>query len=1121
MAVQLSLFESEGPSGPPSPPGRVVVARGALAAEAVVLDRLSSLLEEARRDPFLLALPVRVVVPSRSLRAHVASALVRARGRSLVGVQVQTLHGLAFEILERAGETVSRGLPLADVLSQRHASEEASLRAGLGDLVDGYGAVSSTVRDLLDAGLEPVHADAALELLALDGRSVAGRNQVERARALVRVAARTEEEMRRRGLGMLSTVLRRAVDLLETDPEIALPSRAVLVHGFADATGVAADLLQSLLRRRQAWLVLDRPPSWHGEGVESAFTERLAARLSPVSDIEEAPPQPLAAVAPPRVERFQAPGAGAEVREVARRVRALLDIGTGAGARPEGIAIVARDLSSYRLPLARHLRRLGVPYSALGTRGALGPAGRRARAFLELLRRGEEVPSDRWLDAAALDRIVDLRLAFASLGAGRLRDVAALRPELFLKQDDLYPLPVRSGLRLDAPGEREGEEVDPDEAGREVRAIRRKVEGERIREAVRLAGKVRERLAAWPEEARASDHLSRLRGLLKELGWKEKGEAASPIFAGLEALEREIPPRFALDLDELRRLLARELEEAGTGDLGGRGGGVQVLTAMEARGRTFDHLFVIGLNRDVFPRGVREDPLLPDDLRRVLQRVLPDVPIKLSGFDEERWLFAHLLSSSPVVTLSWQSADEDGKAVSPSPLLRDVTDVVKVPSLWSRETASLGPRTAAERAVMAGLHGRRSGLGGILALALAETQSPLPCPPPGVRPGEGRGGGPNFRQLAAARLAVLDEMDPDLRTPEGRAARARLGPYFGFVGPLRHDNDPRRKDIFITHLENLAACPWQLFLQKLLRIEPTPDPLEMAPGADPLLLGNLVHAVLERIATEAGVGKNGMVVAVPWPSDEELARWLEDEAAKLLTEEGIFLPGLARALAEQVRPRLDAARESDWAEGPVPVLRVEDEGSLQVLDAAGRPREVRFRADRVDLLETGLLRRTDYKTGKPISDKRGEQTRHRHFLEKVRAGTHLQGVAYGMAGDAAEAAAGRYLYLKPGLEAREFQAGPLDPDLSDAFAAAVQAVLGVWDAGSFFPRIVDPAGQKEPGRCKYCEVAEACLRGDSGARLRLFEWSERREEDAAPAEAALLEVWRLAAKPARNGEGGE
>ena len=67
----------------------------------------------------------------------------------------------------------------------------------------------------------------------------------------------------------------------------------------------------------------------------------------------------------------------------------------------------------------------------------------------------------------------------------------------------------------------------------------------------------------------------------------------------------------------------------------------------EARARTFDHLFLIGLNRDVFPRSMREDPLLPDDLRRILQRVLPDVPIKRAGFDEERYLFAQLLSARP------------------------------------------------------------------------------------------------------------------------------------------------------------------------------------------------------------------------------------------------------------------------------------------------------------------------------------------------------------------------------------------------------------------------------------------------------------------------------------------
>ncbi|HSF38137.1 MAG TPA: hypothetical protein VLT87_00005, partial [Thermoanaerobaculia bacterium] len=54
----------------------------------------------------------------------------------------------------------------------------------------------------------------------------------------------------------------------------------------------------------------------------------------------------------------------------------------------------------------------------------------------------------------------------------------------------------------------------------------------------------------------------------------------------------------------------------------------------------------------------------------------------------------------------------------------------------------------------------------------------------------------------------------------------------------------------------------------------------------------------------------------------------------------------------------------------------------------------------------------------------------------------------------------------------------------------------------------------EPPRCAFCTVAEACVRGDSGARHRLFEWTGRaREAEELPAEeAALLRVWRLPAK---------
>ena len=261
---QLSLFDVLQPA--PRPSGRILIASGARAAEAALMERLDALLAEVRRDPSLLKVPVRIVVPSRSLRLHVAAAIVRRRGRSVAGVSVQTLFGLASEILERSGEAAPRGGSLLDVFAQRAARAEPSLRRGLEDLADGFATVTGTVRDLLDAGFEPIHAEAVEEALASDGPFVASRADVERARALVRSAARAEAAMRALGLGRASTLLRRAAELVETAEDEALPARAILIHGFADATGVATDLIEALLRRRGAWMILDHPPKPEGEG---------------------------------------------------------------------------------------------------------------------------------------------------------------------------------------------------------------------------------------------------------------------------------------------------------------------------------------------------------------------------------------------------------------------------------------------------------------------------------------------------------------------------------------------------------------------------------------------------------------------------------------------------------------------------------------------------------------------------------------------------------------------------------------------------------------------------------------------------------------------------------------
>jgi hypothetical protein len=1232
---------------------------GSREVEAALLRRLNELAAAARRDPRALALPVRVVVPSRSLRRHVAARLVRGAG-AVAGVVVQTLHGVACEVLERAGQAPPRGELLFATLVERVARTEPLLRRGLGDLEDGFLTVAAAVADLLDAGLEPEHAPAADEALAAEGPRTASRVQVEWARAVVRVAVAADREMGRLGLGRRSTLLRQAVAALAAAPEEVLPARAILLHGFVAAGGAAADLVESLLHRPGALLLLDQPPVPGAavEEIETAATSRLAERAAGVTGRSPAAPprgsgwnpgegyggfrgaggpggvdgpggadspggvdgpggagggttagaaasprerdawselaETCLSPAPPRLAAFSAAGTDAEAREVARRLRELLDGGARRRAapaegrhealRPEDLAVVARDFDPYRVALRRHLHRLGVPFSGVGEKGGLLPSGRRSAAVLDLLRLGPEAPADRWLDACQAlpaEVRVELGLAWRALGAARLRDVAALRGAAFAEG---YALPVREGLRradpapggvpaglgpggapaadrdtwsaeaaagpppgvdaegaYDAAGSPPGADAEgaydaagpppgvgaegagdaEDGDGRSVAPARR-IAGPRLRQGIEAAAATLDRLAGWPRRAPLAAHLAQVGALLADLGLAD--DPAQPLASAAAELAREVPGDLVLGAEELRLLLARVLGDAGRCALGGAGGGVQLLSVAEARGRTFEHLFLLGLNRGVFPRQAREDPLLPDDLRQVLQVVLPDLSAARDAAADERHALAQLLSAAPAVCLSWRSADDDGKPLAVSPLAVRALgggEVAAAPAVYAAAMAGMAgmpgmapmapmapmatragmvPRPADEHAVLAGLRGSRRDVAGVLPVAVREMRRQWGRELLALEPAA----------VAAARLAILAEQDPDLRTAAGRAAAAGLGPYFGFVGAVaRRGSQP----LYVTHLEGLAACPWQLFLGRVLRVERPPEPLGDLPGAEPLRLGNLVHRVLDRLVKRAlaAAGAPSRPVAVRWPADEELASLLVEAAAAVLAEDGLVLPGLARALATHARPFVVAVRDVDWpaADSEVMVVASETQGELRL---PGHPALLRFRADREDLV-AGRRRFTDYKTGRPLAAGTPAKRREK-LLAEVAAGRRLQAVAYLEAAGPAPAV-GRYLFLSPEVatvQGRAFEVDSADAAARAAFGAAASAALAAWESGSFFPRLTDPAGRKEPARCGWCELAEACLRGDSGARRRLTSWTAHAGAGPPPtlaAEAALLAVWQL------------
>jgi RecB family exonuclease len=317
----------------------------------------------------------------------------------------------------------------------------------------------------------------------------------------------------------------------------------------------------------------------------------------------------------------------------------------------------------------------------------------------------------------------------------------------------------------------------------------------------------------------------------------------------------------------------------------------------------------------------------------------------------------------------------------------------------------------------------------------------------------------------------------------------------------------------------VARCPWRAFVTRLLRVEPAPDALgNLASASDALAIGTVVHAALEEIAKRAleGVeGNSGALAERPgaaaaWPPDAEVERILEACAAQQMRESGVVLPGQERVLALRARPYLEVARRCAWDADAGPALAAEFEDAVSVCDETGAAREIRFKADRVDRVGAAL-RFTDYKTGKPLADQVRPASRAKRLAELVARGEALQAVVYARAGG--PEATGRYLFLKPeladGVRVLDVAASG---ELAEPFERAVQVALAAWDAGSFPPRLVQYGRDEEPETCRGCDVKEACLRGDSGARLRVGRWMERlsSEPSADAAEAAAARIWQLA-----------
>jgi probable DNA repair protein len=133
------------------------------------------------------------------------------------------------------------------------------------------------------------------------------------------------------------------------------------------------------------------------------------------------------------------------------------------------------------------------------------------------------------------------------------------------------------------------------------------------------------------------------------------------VVADFAALDRVVPRTGYTDaLSRLRRMAADALFQPETLDVP-----IQVLGELEATGMQFDHLWVMGLSDDTWPRGPRPNPFLPVELQRAA-----GVPQgSAAGMLElARRLTSEWLSCAGEVVLS-HPRREDDREFKPSPLI--------------------------------------------------------------------------------------------------------------------------------------------------------------------------------------------------------------------------------------------------------------------------------------------------------------------------------------------------------------------------------------------------------------------------------------------------------------------
>jgi len=519
-----------------------------------------------------------------------------------------------------------------------------------------------------------------------------------------------------------------------------------------------------------------------------------------------------------RVVVIEAPDVDRELEEIACRVRALVDDGT----EPHRIAIIARQSRPYVERAVAALERVGVPAAArLRTGYADVPV---IRALLTLF----SVAAEGWTRAGLVE-LAEHPYLGAGLDVAVLNHIGYRRRVTGLAQwhHELETL-AREALDRERR-EQDGESSDEDRRGWRIPAWRAEqaaqafeafaARARALDEARTLAGWVEwltdfvER-DPWSIEARIMDvphqrfdvarlDLAGWRGLKQILGeWKR-------------ALEQWQGGDERLDADGMAAKLRSILD----GDVAlatPTARGVQVLEALAAAYRGFDHVFIVGLIAGEFPLRPPRTPLLDDADREALAANGLALERRAVWEQREEELFRSLVACAPDLTLSYAKLDHSGRDVLPSwfvEAVEEVADVEHVSIPTSRIITPDLPLVRDAEAIEHAAHAAR-----------------------------------------IERLRATGQPAPHNGLIQAPALVQWLAIEFG-----------EDRVWSATQLESYAKCPWAYFSGRLLRLEKLEDPDE---DMEPIVRGAVLHEAMRLFYQRAREHFGGPVLLrasdAPW-----------------------------------------------------------------------------------------------------------------------------------------------------------------------------------------------------------------------------------------------------------------